>query len=174
MSNNQEIEVTMVKSPLALAIPLSVGAFFAAGLGLTSQTLAAPQVVTLTQTACEFIEAENGVDHGYTSSKKADCEAINAKSGEERLAKAEVLTLKAGDYVFKVSNQDVPYELGFWIREADYDWRNPLDKINKISVSGGGLHEGKTNDYAVTLKPGEYLYSCPLNTTPNYKLVVTE
>jgi hypothetical protein len=24
----------------------------------------------------------------------------------------------------------------------------------------------------VTLEPGEYLYSCPLNTTPNYRLVV--
>ena len=27
-------------------------------------------------------------------------------------------------------------------------------------------------DYEVTLKPGEYVYSCPLNTTPNYRLVV--
>ncbi len=27
-------------------------------------------------------------------------------------------------------------------------------------------------DYAVTLKAGEYLYSCPLNSTPDYKLVV--
>jgi hypothetical protein len=42
------------------------------------------------------------------------------------------------------------------------------------SVSGGGLKMGKTQDYAIDLKPGEYLYSCPLNPTPNYPLIVEE
>jgi hypothetical protein len=31
---------------------------------------------------------------------------------------------------------------------------------------------GKTRDYAIELKPGEYVYSCPLNTTPDYRLMV--
>lgn len=135
-------------------------------------TAAEPTVITLTQTACQFIEAEKGVDNGYQSKSKADCEAINAKTAAERLARAPVLELKPGDYVFRVTNSDVPYELGFWLREKDYDWRNPLHKLNKISVSGGGMTMGVTKEYAVTLKPGEYLYSCPLNTTPDYRLVV--
>ena len=66
----------------------------------------------------------------------------------------------------------MPYELGFWVREADYQLGNPIHKLTKTSVSGGGLTMGKTNLYTVELKPGEYLYSCPLNPTPNYKIEV--
>ena len=73
-----------------------------------------------------------------------------------------------------MTNKNVPYELGFWLRSEGYDWRNPLHRITKTSVSGGGLHIGKTQDYAVTLDAGRYLYSCPLNTTPDYRVVVKE
>jgi hypothetical protein len=134
----------------------------------------APTVIELTQIGCQFLESENGVDHAFKTTKKADCDAINARTGEERLAKATVLTLAPGDYVFRVTNKNVPYELGFWLREHDYDFGNPLHKLTKTSVSGGGLKTGKTQDYEVTLTPGEYLYSCPLNTTPDYRLVVSE
>ena len=131
-----------------------------------------PTVIELTQIACQFLESENGVDHGFTTSKKADCEAINGETGAERLAEAKVIELEPGTYVFRVTNQDVPYELGFWLREHDYNWKNPLHKLTKTSVSGGGLAPGTTKDYEVVLEPGEYLYSCPLNTTPDYRLVV--
>lgn len=136
-------------------------------------TASAAEVIELTQTPCQFIEPEGG-EKGFTSTKKADCEAINAKSGSERLASQQIMTLKPGDYVFRVTNKSVPYSLGFWLREADYDWKNPLHKLTKISVSGGGLTTGTSLDYKVTLKPGKYVYSCPLNTTPDYSLVVTE
>ena len=33
---------------------------------------------------------------------------------------------------------------------------------------------GQTRDYIVELKPGRYIYSCPLNTTPDYELIVAE
>lgn len=152
----------------------------AALMGL-ALTLAAPAlaaqdatVIELTQVPCQFIEAENGINRGFTTTEKADCDAINAASGGARLAEAEVLTLKPGKYVFRVTNRDVPYELGFWLREEDYDWRNPVHKLTKISVSGGGLTEGATKDYEVELEPGEYLYSCPLNTTPDYRLIVEQ
>ncbi len=133
----------------------------------------AAEVINLTQTPCQFVEPEGG-EKGYASTKKADCDAINASNGESRMAAAEVITLKPGAYVFRVTNKNVNYPLGFWLREADYDWKNPLHKLTKISVSGGGLTIGKSLDYEVTLKPGEYVYSCPLNTTPDYRLVVTE
>ena len=83
-----------------------------------------------------------------------------------------MIELEPGAYVFRVTNKDVPYELGFWLREHDYNWANPLHKVTKISISGGGLKPGTTRDYEVELEPGEYLYSCPLNTTPDYRLVV--
>lgn len=131
-------------------------------------------VVVLTQTGCQFLESENGADHKYKPKSAEDCKAINARTGKDRLAKAGPLMLKPGKYVFRVSNKNVPYALGFWLRSKDYSWKNPLHKLTKTSVSGGGLTLGKTRDYEVTLKAGEeYLYSCPLNPTPDYSIVVT-
>lgn len=146
----------------ALALVLTGGAAAAAD----------PTVVTLTQVGCQFLESENGVDHHYKTTTEADCVKINGKTADARLAKARTLELKPGKYIFRVTNRNVPYELGFWLRESDYQPGNPLDKLTKISVSGGGLTEGKSRDYEVDLKPGEYLYSCPLNPTPDYKLEV--
>jgi hypothetical protein len=133
---------------------------------------AEPMVVTLTQVGCQFLESENGVDHRYAPKSEEDCAKINGETEAARLAKAKTIELKPGKYLFRVSNKNVPYELGFWLRESDYQPGNPLHKLGKISVSGGGLTTGKTNDYEVDLKPGEYLYSCPLNPTPDYKLIV--
>ena len=131
----------------------------------------AQEIIELTQTGCQFLEPE-GRDHNFKTSKKADCEAINSKSGTDRVAKSRVIKLKPGKYVFRVTNKSVPYDLGFWLRSHDYDWKNPLHKLTKTSVSGGGLSPGKTQDYSVTLKPGKYVFSCPLNTTPDYPLEV--
>jgi hypothetical protein len=70
-----------------------------------------------------------------------------------------------------VTNTDVPYELGFWLRETGYQFGNPLHNLTKVSVSGGGLEQGQTNGYTVELTR-RVPYSCSLNPTPNYKLVV--
>mgnify|MGYP003624865621 FL=1 len=148
-----------------------------AGIGTAAATIGASaadsgHVIELTQVGCQFVESENGLDHGYKPAKKADCVAINRKTGDARLGAAKVLELKPGSYTFRVVNKNVPYELGFWLRSKGYDWRNPLHKVTKTSVSGGGLVQGTSKEYKVTLKPGEYVYSCPLNTTPDYRLVV--
>ncbi len=148
-------------------------ACFAALLGVgisapaTGALAASPTVVDLTQVPCQFLESENGRNQGYKSIKKADCEAINAQSGDARLAAAKTLELKPGKYVFRVTNKDVPYALGFWLRGD-----GALNRLSLPSVSGGGLTTGKTQDYEIELKPGEYVYSCPLNPTPDYKIVV--
>lgn len=142
-------------------------ATIAAALALCAAPAAAQQVVELNQVPCQFLESEHGVNHGYKSAKLQDCEAINAKSGQERLAKSKTIALKPGRTVFRVSNKDVLYELGFWLRGATLVSRATLP-----SVSGGGLTMGKTQDYVIDLKPGEYVYSCPLNPTPDYRLVV--
>jgi len=141
----------------ALALTVAAGAAMAGD---------APKVVELTQTGCQFVESENGVDHGFKTTKKADCEAINEQTGEERLAKAKVLELEPGKYIFRVTNKNVPYELGFWLRGKG------VGRVTLPSVSGPGLKPGVTQDYAVELKPGDYYYSCPLNTTPDYSIKV--
>lgn len=138
-------------------------------LSLPASAVAAPRVIELTQVPCQFLESENGVDQEYTSTKQADCEAINAKTGEQRLAVAKTLVVTPGDYVFRVTNKNVPYPLGFWLRGEGM-----LGFATLPSVSGGGLVLGKTQDYRINLKPGEYIYSCPLNPTPNYKLIVEQ
>lgn len=128
---------------------------------------AEPQVVALTQVPCQFVESEGGRDRGFKSARGADCETINAKTGKQRLAESKTIELKPGKYLFRVSNKNVPYELGFWLRGASLK-----DRALLPSVSGGGLATGKTQDYAIELKPGNYVYSCPLNPTPDYKLIV--
>lgn len=154
-------------------IPAALAALAALLVAAAAPAVAAsPEVVTLTQVGCQFLESENGVDRGYKPTGKADCVAINEKTAEKRLDEAKVLELEPGKYVFRVENRNVPYELGFWLRSKGYDWKNPLHKLTKVSVSGGGLAEGETKDYEVELEAGEYVYSCPLNTTPDYRLVV--
>jgi len=138
-------------------------------IGLPARAVAAPTVIELTQVPCQFLESENGLDHAYKSSNISDCEAINTKTGQKRLAASKTIMLKPGPYVFRVTNKNVPYELGFWLRGEGV-----LSRATLPSVSGGGLIQGKTQDYSIDLKPGEYVYSCPLNPTPNYKLVVKE
>ena len=143
-----------------------------AGLLMTA-AIATPQahaetgnVITLTQTPCQFVETE-GTDHAYTSNSAADCKTINASSGDQRVAKSKVIKLKPGEYTFRVTNKNVPYDLGFWLRGQGVIGRATLP-----SVSGGGLTTGTTKDYKITLKPGKYYYSCPLNPTPDYELIV--
>ncbi len=158
------------------AFRLDRGLWAAAGIACAVSvplTAQAAEVIELTQTGCQFLEPE-GTDHKYKTGQKSDCEKINKKTGAERVANAQVMELKPGEYIFRVTNKNVPYELGFWFRDKDYDWRNPLHKLTKTSVSGGGLMIGKSSDYKITLKPGDYLFSCPLNTTPDYRVIVPE
>lgn len=140
------------------------------GIGLLSSPALAmdPTVIELTQTPCQFVEVEEK-DHEFASTQKSDCVNINEKTANDRLAKSQVLKLKPGEYVFRVSNKNVPYDLGFWIRGASV-----LSRATLPSVSGGGLSLGASKDYRITLKPGEYHYSCPLNNTPDYTLVVED
>ena len=154
---------SLFPSAAGLALLASVGLFLS---GTAAPAASQPAIVTLTQVGCQFTESENGVDHMYKSTKAADCKAINAKTGQSRLAKAKVLRLKPGPYIFRVTNKNVPYGLGFWLRGKGFG------RVTLPSVSGGGMNLGVTLDYKITLKPGEYLYSCPLNPTPDYRLVV--
>ncbi|MFQ5803787.1 MAG: hypothetical protein ACE5JQ_12895 [Candidatus Methylomirabilales bacterium] len=120
-------------------------------------------IVTLTQTPCLFLESEEN-PQAYTSTKSADCVGINRKTAAQRTFKT--LRLTPGQYIFRVTNKNVPYELGFWVRGQG------VGRLTLPSVSGGGLVTGATQDYNITLAKGNYYYSCPLNPTPNYTLIV--
>ncbi len=152
MSVNHKIALAaLIAGPTLLPFPLAAEA---------------ATVITLTQTPCQFVETEAG-DLGYKSMSAKDCKTINKQTGAARIAKAKVLKLKPGDYTFRVTNKNVPYDLGFWLRGQGVIGRATLP-----SVSGGGLTTGTTKDYSITLKPGKYYFSCPLNPTPDYQIIV--
>ncbi|MDJ0690821.1 MAG: hypothetical protein QNJ41_20220 [Xenococcaceae cyanobacterium MO_188.B32] len=125
----------------------------------------AATVINLTQTGCQFLETE-ARDYQYQPKQSVDCKQINSQTLSTRKPKFKPLELKAGKHIFRVTNSDVPYELGFYLRGAG------VKKINLPKVSGGGLIQGKTQDYEITLSPGKYVFSCPLNPTPDYPLIV--
>ena len=157
--------MTNARTGVIVALAATVGLIALAVGGVRADE--GHRLIELTQTGCQFIESENGLDHGYKTTKKADCATINKHTGDERLTSAKPLELKPSKYVFRVTNRDVPYDLGFWLRGA-----GAVGRVTLPSVSGGGLSEGKTLDYEIELTEGEYLYSCPLNPTPDYRLVV--
>ncbi|MEQ1887688.1 MAG: hypothetical protein ABL951_00755 [Alphaproteobacteria bacterium] len=164
-----------MKAPLLQACPAPSswsGALMGGVMLLISGPVAAQDpdatIITLTQTGCQFLESEAGADYGYKTRKKSDCIDINEKTGKERLRKIAPLTVKPGKYIFRVSNKNVPYELGFWLRGTG------LGRLIQPNVSGGGLTKGVTRDYSVELTAGNYAYSCPLNPTPDYPLIVKE
>ena len=130
-----------------------------------------PEAFGLTLTACQFLEPEGG-DQGFTRGDKNDCREINARTASERLAEARVFSLEPGRYRIRVTNRDVDAKLGFWLREEDYDFGNPFDVMHRTSVSASGLAKGETMRFTLKLEPGTYLYSDPVNPTPDYELVV--
>jgi hypothetical protein len=128
------------------AVATAAFAMLAVGTFFTHPAQAARDdatVVVLTQTGCQFVESEKGVDHRYMPKKAEDCVAINQKTGSQRLAEAGPLTLKPGKYVFRVTNKNVPYSLGFWLRSEGYRAGNLVDKLSKTSVSGGRSNDRK-------------------------------
>ncbi|MFT5720097.1 MAG: hypothetical protein ACI9W6_000387 [Motiliproteus sp.] len=134
-----------------------------------SSSASASTVIELTQLPCQFLESEAGINHGFRSASAEDCKQVNSDTAAARLQAVEPMVLKPGKYLFRVTNQDVPYALGFWLRGEGLVGRATLP-----NVSGGGMTTGTTLEYEVELKPGRYLYSCPLNPTPDYRLVVRE
>jgi len=132
---------------------------------LTWITSQATETIELTQTACQFIEPE-GKDNKFRSNHAEDCNRINNETGATRLTNSKVLRLKPGQHIFRIANKNVPYTLGFWLRGKG------LARLTLPSTSGGGIETGQFRDYPINLKEGTYLFSCPLNPTPNYTLIV--
>ena len=83
------------------------------------------------------------------------------------------LNLNPGKYQFRVVNKDVDKDLGFTIqREKDKDGDLMKTAIPEAFTTAY-IKKGKA-EYTkiVNLEKGKYVYSCPLNPTPYYKLIV--
>lgn len=66
---------------------------------------AAPQIVELTQVPCQFLESEHGVNQSSRTTKIQDCEVINDKTVNVRLANVITLKLKLGKTIFRVTHR---------------------------------------------------------------------
>jgi Cupredoxin-like domain len=83
------------------------------------------------------------------------------------------IKLKSGSYQFEVTNKGVDHEVAFFLQKES-------DKTNKefsSALANSGLPKllknGETAKTGVVeLTAGKYVYSCPLNPTPHYTIVV--
>jgi len=80
------------------------------------------------------------------------------------------LKLSEGTYVFNIANVGVDHEVGFVLApEGKTDAPNHI----KNAYVQKAVATGKTeSSKEVTLTKGTYTYFCPLNPTPQYKLIV--
>jgi hypothetical protein len=83
------------------------------------------------------------------------------------------IELKPGKYQFRVTNVNVDKDLGFVIQKASDKNNDVMKTAVENSFTTFLIAKGKTElTGIVELKEGEYLYSCPLNPTPQYLITV--
>lgn len=82
------------------------------------------------------------------------------------------LTISPGQYIFEVSNNGVDREIGLVVApEGKTDQANHIQEAYLKQT----VEEGKSaTSNVVNLAAGTYVYFCPLNPTPQYKLIVKE
>jgi len=82
------------------------------------------------------------------------------------------LKLSEGTYVFEIENTGVDHEVGFVLIKDGTDASKPKNHIKEAYVQQP-VATGKTqSSKEVKLEKGTYIYFCPLNPTPQYKLIV--
>ena len=83
------------------------------------------------------------------------------------------LTLSPGQYQFDVTNAAVDHEVGFVIQKASDKDADMMKTAIKEAFTTEVVAPGATQSSGVvTLTPGEYIYFCPMNPTPQYTLTV--
>jgi plastocyanin len=81
------------------------------------------------------------------------------------------LELDPGKYIFKVTNHSVVHEVAFLLSEAKKDG-TPGEEVPDSRLPST-LKKGETaSTPVVALRPGKYVYQCPLNPTPHYIITV--
>lgn len=83
------------------------------------------------------------------------------------------LKLKPGTYQFEVSNKGVDHEVAFFLqKESDKDNKEFSTALKNSGVAKM-IKNGETQKTGIVeLAKGTYVYSCPLNPTPHYTIVV--
>lgn len=105
-----------------------------------------------------------------TISFAQETKVIKLKQTPGEFNKTE-LKLEAGQpYVFDVENKSVNHPVGFVIAPVGMTDENHHIKEAYISKMVDEGQSAKSNE--VVLEKGEYVYFCPMNPTPEYKITV--
>ncbi len=80
------------------------------------------------------------------------------------------LTLDEGTYIFEITNNRVDHEVGFVVAPEGKTDAN--HHIKEASVTKTAKNGDTSTSKEVMLKKGNYVYFCPLNPTPQYKITV--
>lgn len=125
-------------------------------------------MVTLHAKKCLIVEAEKdpvplGAKDGATCARLTKATIEVRKRGFKRMR------LKAGRYVFRIMNADVPWPIDFALRGAHGNKNLP-----RTGKAAKGAPQGQGLDYVIDLVPGVYVYASPMNGTPEYPLLVEQ
>lgn len=83
------------------------------------------------------------------------------------------LNLTSGKYQFRVVNKNVDKDLGFVIQKEEDKDSDVMETAVPNSFTTAYVKKGEVQYTGIVeLNDGNYVYSCPLNPTPHYKLIV--
>jgi plastocyanin len=101
---------------------------------------------------------------------KSETKVIQLKQTPGEFDKTE-LTLVAGQaYVFEVSNDGVDHAVGFVVApEGKTEQENHIKEAYVQEMVENG---NSSTSKEVVLEKGEYVFFCPMNPTPEYKIIV--
>ncbi|MCK8479123.1 cupredoxin domain-containing protein [Psychroserpens algicola] len=121
------------------------------------------KIISILVIAFAFTLTTNAQNH--MSKDKATVVALEQTKGE--FTQKEI-TLKAGAYIFEITNSNVGHDVGFVLAPKS----NPDAHIKTAYVTKAVQNNSKETSNITTLEKGEYVYFCPLNPTPQYTLIV--
>jgi hypothetical protein len=108
---------------------------------------------------CRILEAE---PRTASNEDNLDCREFNQHTFDGRRQRA--LRVPAGRVQIYIYNKGAIEETGFWLRKQGED--------PETIASTGGITKDSPQVLDVNLSPGHYLYSSPVNPTPDYLLIV--
>lgn len=127
------------------------------------------KLIILTVAVLSFVNVGLAQNKGHEA-KPMKVEAVKNITLEQTKGafSVEGLTLSAGTYQFEIVNNNVGVDVGFVLAPVE----SPDEHIKEAYVTEVVKNNTSQKTSLVNLSPGEYIYFCPLNNTPQYKLTV--
>ena len=85
----------------------------------------------------------------------------------------EQLKLTPGLYQFRIVNKNVDKDLGFVVQNEEDKGLDVMKTAVKNSFTTAYVKKGEAQYTGIVeLNSGNYIYSCPLNPTPHYRIII--